>query len=62
MIGLRCENYVWNTRPNQGGDPDHLDHRSDLDRRCCECGVGLHMSSLERRHDGTSLIGKRVCM
>ena len=63
MIGLRCENYVWNTRSDQGGDPDHLDQSSDLDRsgQCCKCGVILHMDSLERRHDGTSVIDKGVC-
>ena len=49
MIGLRCDSL------DEGGDPYHLDHG-------CNCVLGLHMQSLVRIHDGTSLIGVGVCM
>ena len=63
MIGLRCENYVCSNRLDQGGNPDHLDQSGDLDRsgQCCKCCVSLHMNSFERRHDGKSVVDRRVC-
>ena len=49
MIGLRCDSL------DEGGDPYHRDHG-------CSCVLSLHMQSLVGIHDGTSLIGKEVCM